>query len=189
MVDKENVPTKAQGSSLPQLHNRLGAGSLIDQSLANLSKEQATNIYGEAAKARLELETKKRIQEMDYFMGRKAAEDHTETFNMLEKRGKLTRQYLVSDIKTGAGNMRIESKSGAMCFVASVAYSESIPSRRDLSQGIQRRGTSEVVVRRDFARLVLAQWTRIARLVDKSNLLREATRRTISFLVFVLRKL
>jgi hypothetical protein len=41
---------------------------------------------------------------------------------MLKGGGKSTRQSVTSEIKTGAGNMRIESKSGATCFVATASY-------------------------------------------------------------------
>ena len=77
-----------------------------------------------AAEEALRLEVKNREQNMDYITGKKTAEDHIDTFNMLKTDGILNRQKIVSDIKTGAGNMRIESKSGATCFVASVAYDD-----------------------------------------------------------------
>ncbi|KAF7962795.1 hypothetical protein AWV80_17510 [Cupriavidus sp. UYMU48A] len=67
---------------------------------------------------------KAREQNLDYVAGKKALEDHIEAFDMLDKRGRLTRQNVTSDIKTGAGNMRVESKSGATCFVATAAYGD-----------------------------------------------------------------
>jgi hypothetical protein len=51
-------------------------------------------------------------------------EDHIEVFATIEKGERTTWQIVTSDIKTGAGNMRIESKSGAICFIASIAYGD-----------------------------------------------------------------
>lgn len=116
--------TLAREGRVIQLHDggsgRVGA--LIDHALANLTAEQARNLSGKAAAEALRLEVKQREQNLDYVAGKKTIEDHIDTFAMLEKQGKLTRQTVVSDIKTGAGNMRIESKSGATCFVATATY-------------------------------------------------------------------
>lgn len=97
-------------------------GQLIDAALSNLTQSQAQVLMGKAADEALRLEVKAREQNLDYVAGKKALEDHIETFDMLDKRGRLTRQSVSSDIKTGAGNMRVESKSGATCFVATAAY-------------------------------------------------------------------
>lgn len=108
-----------------QLHNSgLKAGSLLDQSFSNLNKEQTQHLLSSAAQEMLRLEVKVREQNMDYHLGRKAVEDHIETFNLLERKGVTTRQTVKSDIRTGAGSVKIESKSGATCFVASVAYGD-----------------------------------------------------------------
>lgn len=110
-----------------QLHNNgLKAGTLIDQALSNLNQEQVCNLLTKAADEALRLEVKAREQDLDHYAGKKKIEDHIDTFDMLEKgkEGKFTtvRQKIVSDINTGAGKMRIESKSGATCFVATTAY-------------------------------------------------------------------
>ncbi len=115
--------TRTSNSKAVQLHNSgLRAGSLLNQSFSNLSCEQAQNLLSNAAQEALRLEVKSREQSMDYHIGRKSVEDHIETFNMLERKGATTRQTVKSEIKTGAGRVTIESKSGATCFVASVAY-------------------------------------------------------------------
>jgi len=120
--------TLAREGRVIQLHDggtgRVGA--LIDHALANLTAEQARNLSGKAAAEALRLEVKQREQNLDYVAGKKTIEDHIDAFAMLEKQGKLTRQTVVSEIKTGTGNMRIESKSGPtwseICFVATATY-------------------------------------------------------------------
>jgi hypothetical protein len=104
--------------------NGLRAGALIETAVTQLSQEQAQALMAKAAEEALRLESKRHEQNMDYVSGKKAIEDHVDAFNMLDKSGKTTRHGVNSDIKTGAGNMRIESKSGATCFVASVAYDD-----------------------------------------------------------------
>jgi hypothetical protein len=122
-MSNEKRVAKVGNSNAVQLHNSgLRAGSLLDQSFSNLSSEQAQNLLSNAAQEVLRLEVKNREQNMAYHIGRKAVEDHIETFNMLERKGATTRQTVKSEISTGAGRVRIESKSGATCFVASVAY-------------------------------------------------------------------
>jgi len=59
-----------------------------------------------------------------YATGKKVAEDRIDTWDALSKNGRTTRQSVTTDIETGAGKMRIESKSGATCFVATAAYGD-----------------------------------------------------------------
>lgn len=125
MNNEVKLPVVGRGRKEIQLHdNGLKAGNLIESSLARLNSDQVGNLMAKAGEEALRLEVKNREQNMDYIIGKKSTEDHIDTFNMLEKRGLYVRQVVKSDIKTGAGNMRIESKSGATCFVASVAYDD-----------------------------------------------------------------
>jgi hypothetical protein len=125
MTDKKNLPSKNQQKVTPALHdNGLRTESIVEQSLKNLTAEQRQSLVGKASEEALRLEVKSREQEMDYTIGRKTAEDHVETFQMLEKGGRFVRQTVKSDIKTGAGKMEIESKSGATCFVATAVYGD-----------------------------------------------------------------
>lgn len=122
-----NLPsTTVNEKNALQLH-RGGShevGALIDNALANLTQEQAHTLAGKAAEEALRLEAKVREQNIDYVTGKKLVEDHVDTFAMLDKRGRLTRQTVESNIRTGAGEMRITSKSGATCFVATATYGD-----------------------------------------------------------------
>lgn len=127
--DKKTTYPAVPEQRAVQLHNNgLKAGALLEQAIANLNPDQMGNLIAKAADEALRLEVKAREQNLDYVAGKKTIEDHIDTFAMLEKgkEGKFTtvRQTVVSDVKTGAGNMRIESKSGGVCFVATAAYED-----------------------------------------------------------------
>jgi len=130
MTDKRKEPGMSVTSTTParqakavQLSdNGLRAGNMIDTALANLTQEQVSALGVKAAEELLRLKVKAQEQGMDYVEGKKAIEDHIEAFDALDKRGRTTRQNVTSEIKTGAGHMNITSKSGASCFVATVAY-------------------------------------------------------------------
>ena len=98
------------------------AGGLIESALTKLTTEQTQALMGKAGEEALRLEVKQREQNLDYVAGKKTIEDHIDAWGMLDKRGKLTRQSVTTEVKTGAGKMKIESKSGAACFVATAAF-------------------------------------------------------------------
>jgi len=111
--DNKNIILQGSGSN---------SKSLIDDSLANLSDEQISKLREKAGEEALRLEAKSRDINLDYVTGKKVAEDHVDAFDMLNKQGKLTRHSIKSEIKTGAGEMKLESKSGATCFVATATF-------------------------------------------------------------------
>ena len=187
MSDDKSLPTKSGTGNAVQLHNNgLKAGSLIDQSLSRLNEHQVQNLMAKAGEEALRLEVKNREQNMDYVVGKKAAEDHIDTFNMLERGGKTTRQTVVSDIKTGAGNMRIESKSGATCFVASVAYDD--PNHPDVM--FLRGYRDSVLSKSDLGRCFVSWYwktgPKLAKFVGRSNALKAISRHVISMIVKIL---
>lgn len=189
MSDGKNPPTeKASSGALQTTNNGLSAGALIDQSLSRLTQEQAQNLMQKAGEEALKLEVKARTQNLDYVVGKKAIEDHIETFDMLDKRGRTTRQSVVSDVKTGAGNMRIESKAGATCFVASVAYQD--PNHPDVI--FLRQFRDSKLASRPAGRAFI-QWywlngPRIAKIVDRHGQLRAASKAAISAIVWFLKR-
>ncbi|MDD3884030.1 MAG: hypothetical protein PHW66_03770 [Gallionella sp.] len=177
------------GSKTPvQLYgNGLNSGSLIEQAVRGLSEEQAQNLMVVAAEKVLDLEVKGREQLIDHEFGRKSAEDHVELFNNLDKQGKMTRQHIVSDIKTGAGNMRIESKSGATCFVASVAYDD--PNHPDV-MWLRWYRDNMLCYSKIGRRFIDWYWRcgpKIAKVVDRSLILRRGARFGIAQIVRLLR--
>jgi hypothetical protein len=189
MSDEKNLPSRlGTGEKSVQLHdNGLKAGSLIEQSLAQLTREQAQNLMAKAAEEGLRLEAKSREQNLDYVTGKKAVEDHIDAFRMIDKSGKLTRHNITSDVKTGAGNMRIESKSGPACFVATVAYG-------DLNHPdvvLLRKFRDEVLVNSSAGRSFINWYWQtgpyLARVISHSSRLRYCSRWLISCLVSLIR--
>jgi hypothetical protein len=98
--------------------------NVLDIALENLTNEELSALRAKALGEKLRLEVDAQERELDYQHGKRAVDDHVDAFNTLEKGGRLTSQKVISDVKTGAGKMRIESKSGATCFVATAAYED-----------------------------------------------------------------
>lgn len=120
-----NLPARTDGQRNPALHdNGLRAGNLIDQAISKLDEQQVKALGEKAAQVALDLQAQQARQNLNYHTGKKVVEDHIDTFNNLSKDGKTTRHTLNTDVETGAGRMRIESKSGATCFVATAAYGD-----------------------------------------------------------------
>jgi hypothetical protein len=189
MSDEKKLPSNSVRGHSVQLHgNGLKAGSLIEQSVSNLNQDQAKQLMAKAADEALRLEVKNREQNMDYVVGKKAAEDHIDTFSLLEKNGKLTRQKVISDIKTGAGNLRIESKSGATCFVASVAYGD--PNHADVAFLRHYRDTvlNAYTLGRSFISWYWRWGPVLAKAIGWSGILRRLSRICISHFVQHLKK-
>lgn len=187
MSDEKKWPMKAQSRSAVQLHdNGLRAGSLVEMSLTRLNKSQVQNLMAKAGEEALRLEVKNREQNMDYVVGKKATEDHIDTFNMLDKSGSMTRQSVTSNIKTGAGNMRIESKAGATCFVASVAYDD--PNHPDVMflRGFRDNVLSKSPNGQSFIAWYWRNGPKLAKVVGKSIVLRNGARLVISGIVNLL---
>jgi hypothetical protein len=123
MSNDKNLPAVSNTNKSVALNdNGLRAGSLIDQSIRNLTQEQVSALGVKAAEKAIDIEEMRAKILIKSEEGRRHTEDHIEAFDKLDKRGKLTSQKVVSDIETGAGKMTIESKSGATCFVATATY-------------------------------------------------------------------
>lgn len=177
-----NLPT-TQGKNGLANSGGLNAGSLIDQSLSRLTESQVQNLVEKAAAEALRLEAKGREQNLDYVVGRKVVEDHIDTFEQLDKRGKMTRHAVTTDVKTGAGNMRIESKSGATCFVATAAYGE--PNHPDVI--LLRRFRDEMLHHSETGRRFISWYWRtgpkLARMIIWSPILRRVARSALKPIV------
>lgn len=190
MSDSKMLTTEINGNNAVQLRdNGLKAGSLIEQSISRLNEQQVQNLMAKASEEALRLEVKNREQNLDYIVGKKVAEDHIDTFNMLERNGRTTRQIVISDIKTGAGNMRIESKSGATCFVASVAYED--PNHPDV---MFLRWYRDAILMKYFIGRIFIAWywmvgPKLAKIVASSMYLRKISRFILSKIVELLSQL
>ena len=126
MSNKDTLPVIAKEDKEVALRDSgLGAGSIIDQSVRNLTRDEMSTVRIKAAEKAVDIEAKARMQAIDQHEGARATRDHIDAFESLDKRGHLTSHKISSEIKTGAGKMNLESKSGATCFVATAAYQNS----------------------------------------------------------------
>jgi hypothetical protein len=188
MTDRKDLTTSSRNEI--RLHdNGLKAGSLIDQSVRSLNQEQIQTLGSKAAEEMIRLEVKQREINLEYVAGKKSSEDHIETWNMLGKNGKLTRQSVTSDIKTGAGNMRIESKSGATCFVATASYMD--PAHPDVIF-LRNFRDNFLVNYRLGIKFIDWYWTygpKLAKFVSMNKYIRKFSKFCLQLLVSVLRKI
>lgn len=125
MAEDPKLPSKLTRQDERALQNSgSGSGRILDLAMANLSESEKRALVAKAMDARLDLEVDSQRRDNKYYEARRSTDDHIEAFRILDKSGKLTTHKIVSDLETGAGSMRIESKSGATCFVASAAYDD-----------------------------------------------------------------
>jgi hypothetical protein len=188
MNDDKNLPVVRPNNSPAELHNNgLKAGSLIDQALSRLNNEQAQNLLNKASEKALELEVKSLEQNMNYSSAEKAVGLHIEMFTELDKKGPLIRHAIETKVKTGAGNMQIESKSGAMCFVATVAYGD--PNHSDVI--FLRTYRDDVLQNYQVGRVFIGWYCKygpmLAAIVGQSLLLQNMSKCVIARIVYGIR--
>ena len=174
-----------------QLHNSGSArvGALIDNALTNLTKEQSSNLAAKAGEAALQLEIKAREQNLDYVAGKKTIEDHIDAFAMLEKQGKLTRHKIETVTKTGAGTMRIESKAGATCFVATATYGGADHPNVRFLRTFRDDCLSLTPAGRAFIAWYWRAGPRMAKWVKRSTVLKGVSHFTLSMLVALIKSM
>jgi hypothetical protein len=156
--DDRTLPVTKKETGAVELHGHgLQAGNLLGGSLSNLSKEQAQAISVKAAEEGLRLEARRAQQAIDYGSAKKVVEDHIDVFNTLDRSGRTTRQTVTTEVNTGAGKMRIESKAGATCFVATAAYNDA--DHPDVV--FLRRFRDEILAKRLDGRLFIAAYWKV----------------------------
>ena len=188
MADDKSLPTRINSGTKNALQNG-GASSthLLDLAMSNLSEAEIKAIRGKALDERLRLEVEALERRGKYEEARNLVQDHIDAFTMLEKgNGKLRSTKIQSDIETGGGKMRIETKSGATCFVASAAYDD--PNHPDVV--FLRRFRDTVLNRhaagRTFIRTYWILGPLIAKPVARFPLLRHISRHIISSIIRLL---
>lgn len=168
--------------------NGLRSSNLIDTAISRLDENQVKALGVKAAEAALDLQNRQAEQNIDYVTGKKVVEDHVETWEALSKQGRTTRQTVTTDVETGAGRMRIESKSGATCFVATAAYGDSYHPEVNFLRWYRDHVLVNSTAGRAFVRVYWYVGPLLAKLVAPFPLVRRMTRSLLSSLVTVLRK-
>lgn len=187
-MSDQNLPSQPGSESNVPLHdNGLKAGSLIAQAVSRLSKEQADHLMTKAGEEALRLEGKQHELNIEYVHGKKSLEDHIDAFAMLEKSGRLTRQKVSTEIKSGNTRMHIESKSGGTCFVATAAYRDA----QHPDVVYLRNFRDQTLVRYEKGRAFISWYWKVgpnlARYVNRHPALRTPARYSIGAIVLALR--
>jgi hypothetical protein len=171
-----------------KLHdNGLRAGNIIDSAISRLDDEQVKALGLKAAEAAIELQKRQTQQSIDYVTGKKVVEDHVETWDALNKNGRTTRQSVTTDVETGAGKMRIESKSGATCFVATAAYGDWNHPEVEFLRWYRDNILVRSAAGRGFTRVYWHVGPQLAKVVAPLPPVRRAARAALSHLVSALR--
>ncbi|WP_342129796.1 CFI-box-CTERM domain-containing protein [Hydrogenophaga sp. OTU3427] len=163
--------------------NGLRAGNIIDQAISRLNEKQIQALSEEASKEAIRLQARQTQQNIDYVTGKKVAEDHIDVWNTLNKDGKTTRQSITTDIETGAGRMRIESKSGATCFVATVAYGDCDHPDVKFLRWYRDKILATSFLGRSFIHTYWAIGPKIAKAISPHASLRSKAKTVISYIV------
>jgi hypothetical protein len=184
-----SLPSRIDDSNRSvKLHdNGLRAGNLIDHAISRLDANQVQALGLEAGKEAIRLQGRQQQQNIDYVTGKKVVEDHIDTWDALNKNGRTTRQSVTTDIETGAGRMRIESKSGATCFVATAAYGDSHHPEVVFLRWYRDSILVNSTAGRAFIRLYWYVGPHLAKLVSPFPLVRRVVRNGISKLVTLLK--
>ena len=178
-MSNQYVPTRQESGKELLHHTGANSGSIISNALSSLNQQQRLNLIARASEEALRLESKQRELHVDFQAGQRQVREHIDSFHSLDKTGNLTRHTLESDIKTGAGNMRIKSTAGPACFVATAVYGD--PDHADVVYLRAFRDTvlNRYLIGRWFIRLYWHIGPLLARYVVKS----EATRRSVRNLI------
>lgn len=189
MAEDPKLPSKLTRQDERALQNSgSGSGRILDLAPANLSESEKRALVAKAMDLRLDLEVDAQRRDNKYYEARRSTDDHIEAFRILDKSGKLTSHKVVSDLETGAGKMRIESKSGATCFVASAAYDD--PNHPDVMFLRDFRDTKLKTTRMGRA-FIATYWTIgpvLAKPVARYPALRRVARKGIERIVQRLRR-
>jgi hypothetical protein len=113
---RKSLATRTEHSS------HLPSTNLLEQALQQLTDEQKQELTRKASEEALKLQAKQADIAIQENAARRDTLDHIDAFNSLDKRATLASHKVTSEIKTGVGTRRIESRSGPTCFVVSATY-------------------------------------------------------------------
>jgi len=182
MANRDNKQlTSAEKTSLSGTGND-AIGSFISSAANSLTNEQKSEIATIAAQEKIRLEAKAIEQSLDYEHAKRQIDDHKQAFENLDRSGSLTRHKLSTDVKSGAGTTKIESKAGASCFIATAAFDgESHETVKKL-----RRWRDSHLIRtrlgRTFVSLYWRIGPRVAPIVSNHIYLKDRTRTALTWL-------
>ena len=189
MSDEPKLPsTQARANERALQNTGNGAGRILDLAASNLTEAQKQALLVKAMDEKLELEVDAQRRDNKYHEANRSTRDHVDAFNMLQKEGRLTSHKVVSDLETGAGKLRIESKSGTTCFVATAAYGD--PDHPDVVflRAFRDSELRASAAGRAFIDFYWKVGPVLAKPVSRSPVLRRSARMAIEGIVRILRR-
>lgn len=189
MSDEPKLPSTRTRENERALQNTgKGAGRILDLAASNLTEAQKQTLLAKAMDEKLKLEVDAQSRDNKYYEANRSTRDHVDAFNMLQKEGRLTSHKVVSDLETGAGKLRIESKSGTTCFVATAAYND--PEHPDVVflRTVRDTKMKASATGRAFIALYWRVGPVLAKPVSRFPTLRHCARKAIEVLVRLLRR-
>lgn len=156
--------------------------NIIAHALGNLSQKQRQEIAKKAAETAIEIEKNRIDQDDKYHAGRRTLDAHMEAFEQRDQSGLLPRHNVTSEHDLGAGKIRVTSKSGATCFVATATFRDKDhPTVRSLCA---YRDT--ILIRHKTGRIFIKLYWRIgpvlATWVDKCPWTREPLKKALTII-------
>lgn len=134
MTEKDGDPQRNSDKSLTTPpgsgKSTLPSTDFFDSAISNISAEKKQELIDKAAEERIELEKQRTMRRIE----RENADESTRSFINAayamekldegnERRYINTRRYSMSEeIETGTGKRKIETKSGAQCFIATTCF-------------------------------------------------------------------
>jgi hypothetical protein len=204
MGDEKYLPSEREKRN--QLQNS-GENStdLISNAFANLDEKHRKVMATKAADEALRLESKWRDQRLDGEAASHSVKLHLDALDSLNaqrdrKRKRLGERIrdgefknssdkIINDVKTGAGNMRIESTSAGTCFVATAAYEDEHHPDVVFLRLFRDGFLSRYYIGKRFISWYYRNGPKLASKVKKSHGMKVITLSCLKFLVSIMRKI
>jgi hypothetical protein len=167
---------------------KVSQGQIIQSALNNLTENQRQDLMAAAAAEALKLEVEHRQRTARHDSAQEAIHDHVGTFSSLDKNGKTTRHTVTSQIETGSGSIRIESKSGAGCFVATAAFESAEHPTVTKLRYFRDNFLNSYSAGRSFIRVYYVLGPYLGMIVSKSSILRSCSRSILNEVVKILER-
>ncbi len=118
---KQNSSKMPERGLMKGMGDNLPTTNILEQAIQDLSPEARNSLMQKAADEALRLQAKSAEIAIDEGAAHRETCDHIDAFNDLDKSRVMHGHKIVSEYKTGVGTRRIESRSGATCFVVTAA--------------------------------------------------------------------
>lgn len=181
--------TDQTGKELIKQGNKdLHSTKILDNALANLTKEQSQLLSGKAAEEALRLEVKARESMLDSATGIRETLDHIDAWNDLKVNGRTTRHKIVTKVKTGSGDRTIESTTGATCFVATSAFGSQFNPTVQILREYRDIELSKTSSGKRFIKWYYNNGPKLAEILDKNSFLKPIARQILRFIALIVIK-